>query len=98
MGSYWAAMVKFWNQTIAESAEFLITFSHIAKLEENIRMASEETVSVKVSAVCCVCTRAGASGAYFSRLERRLAVICERASASSMTWVCEPSWTRVSVM
>lgn len=35
MGSYWKAMVKFWNQSIAESAEFLITFSHIAKLEEN---------------------------------------------------------------
>ena len=35
MGSYWAAMAKFWNQSIAPSADFLITFSHIAKLEEN---------------------------------------------------------------
>ena len=35
MGSYWKAMVKFWNQSIAESAEFLITFSQKAKLEEN---------------------------------------------------------------
>ena len=35
MGSYWKAMVKFWNQSIAETAEFLITFSQKAKLEEN---------------------------------------------------------------
>jgi hypothetical protein len=25
-------MVKFWNQSIAESAEFLITFSHKAQV------------------------------------------------------------------
>jgi hypothetical protein len=31
MSTYWAAMAKFWNQSIAESAEFLITFSHAAK-------------------------------------------------------------------
>jgi hypothetical protein len=35
MGSYWAAMAKFWNQSIAPSADFLITFSHVAKFEEN---------------------------------------------------------------
>ena len=41
MGSYWAAMAKFWNQSIAESAEFLITFSHIAKLEENTILSED---------------------------------------------------------
>jgi hypothetical protein len=41
MGSYWAAMAKFWNQSIAESAEFLITFSHAAKLEENTVLSED---------------------------------------------------------
>ena len=41
MGSYWKAMVKFWNQTIAEQAEFLITFSHVAKLEENTVLSED---------------------------------------------------------
>ena len=33
MGSFWKDMVKFWNQTIAEQAHMLITFSQTAKLE-----------------------------------------------------------------
>lgn len=35
MGSFWKDMVKFWNQTIAEQANILITFSQHAKLEEH---------------------------------------------------------------
>ena len=35
MGSFWKDMAKFWNQTIAEHAHFLITFSQHAKLEES---------------------------------------------------------------
>lgn len=35
MNSYWKEMVKFWNKTIAEQCEFLITFSQVAKLEVN---------------------------------------------------------------
>lgn len=35
MGSFWKYLVKFWNQTIAEHAHFLITFSQNAKLEEH---------------------------------------------------------------
>lgn len=35
MGSFWKDMVKFWNQTIAEQANILITFSQKAKLEEH---------------------------------------------------------------
>lgn len=41
MRSYWPAMVKFWNQSIAETAEFLITFSHVAKLEENTILSED---------------------------------------------------------
>lgn len=32
MGSYWASMVKFWNEKIAPQADTLITFSHDAKV------------------------------------------------------------------
>lgn len=32
MGSFWKDMAKFWNQSIAEQATFLITFSQNAKL------------------------------------------------------------------
>lgn len=35
MGSFWKDMAKFWNNTIAEQAHFLITFSQQAKLEES---------------------------------------------------------------
>ena len=35
MGSYWKAMVKFWNQSIAQTAGFLITFSQKAQLENS---------------------------------------------------------------
>lgn len=41
MGSYWQAMVKFWNQSIAETTDFLITFSHVAKLEENTILSED---------------------------------------------------------
>ena len=41
MGSYWKSMVKFWNQSIAETADFLITFSHKAKLEENTILSED---------------------------------------------------------
>jgi hypothetical protein len=33
MGSFWKDMAKFWNQSIAEQSQFLITFSQNAKLE-----------------------------------------------------------------
>lgn len=33
MGSYWAAMVKFWNDKIAPQSDILITFSQTAKVE-----------------------------------------------------------------
>jgi hypothetical protein len=35
MGSFWKDMAKFWNQSIAEQANMLITFSHTAKLEDH---------------------------------------------------------------
>jgi uncharacterized protein with von Willebrand factor type A (vWA) domain len=35
MGSFWKDMAKFWNQSIAEQANMLITFSQNAKLEEH---------------------------------------------------------------
>lgn len=33
MGSFWKDMAKFWNQSIAEQTNILITFSADAKLE-----------------------------------------------------------------
>lgn len=32
MGSYWAVMVKFWNEKIAPQSDILITFSQQAKV------------------------------------------------------------------
>ena len=41
MASYWPAMAKFWNQSIAPQTEFLITFSHIAKIEDNTVLSED---------------------------------------------------------
>ena len=41
MGSYWPAMVKFWNQSIAPSASCVITFSHVAKLSEDTFLSED---------------------------------------------------------
>ena len=35
MGSFWKDMAKFWNQSIAEQTNILITFSADAKLEQH---------------------------------------------------------------
>ena len=35
MGSYWKAMVKFWNERVAPQTNTLITFSHVAKVEKS---------------------------------------------------------------
>ena len=35
MGSFWKDMAKFWNQSIAEQANLLITFSQNAKIEDH---------------------------------------------------------------
>lgn len=71
MGSYWAAMAKFWNQTIAQSADFLITFSHIAKLEQN-PVLSEDLKK----------HGGGMTNIYaaFEKLEERLMAVPEEAS------------------
>ena len=41
MSAYWQEMVKFWNKTIAEQCEFLITFSQNAKVEENTILSED---------------------------------------------------------
>lgn len=71
MGSYWKEMVKFWNQTIAPTAEFLITFSHIAKLEENTLLSDDLRKH-----------GGGMTNIYaaFEKLEERLMTVPEEAS------------------
>jgi hypothetical protein len=73
MGSYWAAMAKFWNQSIAESADFLITFSHVAKLEENPVLSEDLNKH-----------GGGMTNIYaaFEKLEERLLTVPEEASVT----------------
>jgi hypothetical protein len=71
MGSYWTAMVKFWNEKVAPEADTLITFSHSAKVENSTYL--DESLQKHGGGMTNIL-------AAFQKLEQELTTIDEKAS------------------